>query len=62
MIKLNDQHLLRCPCHFSLFDPQRDGEWISGPAMRRTYAFQYSAGPVDLIVTGIDADLEKRLI
>lgn len=62
VINLNDQHLLRCPCHFSLFDPERDGAWISGPAMRRTYPFEYAAGPADLTVTGIDADLEKRLM
>lgn len=61
LIKLSDAHELRCPCHFSLFDPQRDGAWISGPALRRTYRFKYGVRGDDLEVTGIEADLERRL-
>ena len=61
VIKL-DQLQLRCPCHFSLFDPQRDGAWISGPAQRRTFQFQYDARDRDLLITGVEADLERRLL
>lgn len=61
VIKLDGQ-MLRCPCHFSLFDPQRDGAWISGPALRRTYGLQYELRASDLVVTGVEADLERRLL
>ena len=61
VIKLDGQHL-RCPCHFSLFDPQRDGAWISGPALRRTYRLRYEIRASDLIVTDVEADLERRLL
>lgn len=61
IIKLDGQNL-RCPCHFSLFDPQRDGAWISGPALRRAYRFRYEARQSDLVVTDIEADLERRLL
>lgn len=61
VIKLDGQSL-RCPCHFSLFDPQRDGAWISGPALRRTYRFRYATRESDLVVTDIEADLERRLL
>jgi len=61
VIKLDGQNL-RCPCHFSLFDPQRDGAWISGPALRRTYRLRYEVRASDLVVTGVEADLERRLL
>jgi Rieske Fe-S protein len=61
VIKLDGRNL-RCPCHFSLFDPQRDGAWISGPALRRTYRFRYEVRGNDLVVTNIEADLERRLL
>ena len=62
VIKLNDEHKLRCPCHFSLFDPERDGAYIAGPALRRTFEFRYSVAGADLTVTGVEADLERRLL
>ncbi|MDB5480059.1 MAG: hypothetical protein JWO83_1112 [Caulobacteraceae bacterium] len=62
VIKLTDDHQLRCPCHFSLFDPLRDGAWIAGPAMRRTYRFDHRVKGPDLVITGIEADLERRLL
>ena len=62
VIRLTDEHQLRCPCHFSLFDPMRDGAWISGPAMRRTYRFDYRVKGPDLVITGVEADLERRLL
>lgn len=62
VIKLTDDHQLRCPCHFSLFDPLKDGAWIAGPAMRRTYRFDYRLKGSDLVITGIEADLERRLL
>jgi Rieske Fe-S protein len=62
VIKLTDDHQLRCPCHFSLFDPLKDGAWISGPAMRRTYRFDYRVKGPDLVIAGIEADLERRLL
>ena len=61
IIKLDGQ-TLRCPCHFSLFDPLRDGAWISGPALRRTYRLRYESHASDLVVTGVEADLERRLL
>lgn len=61
VIKL-DGEKLRCPCHFSLFDPLRDGAWISGPALRRTYRLKYERRTSDLMVTDIEADLERRLL
>lgn len=57
-----DGERLRCPCHFSLFDPQRDGAWISGPALRSTYQFRYEVHTSDLVVTDVEADLERRLL
>jgi Rieske Fe-S protein len=62
VIKLGDDHQLRCPCHFSLFDPLRDGAWVAGPAMRRTYRLDYRVKGPNLVVTGIEADLERRLL
>jgi Rieske Fe-S protein len=62
VIKFTDDHQLRCPCHFSLFDPLKDGAWISGPAMRRTYRFDYHVKGPDLVINGIEADLERRLL
>jgi arsenite oxidase small subunit len=61
VIKLDGQ-LFRCPCHFSLFDPQHDGAWISGPALRRTFRLQYETKASGLTVTGVEADLERRLL
>jgi Rieske Fe-S protein len=57
-----DGERLRCPCHFSLFDPQRDGAWISGPALRNTYRFRYEVLASDFVITGVEADLERRLL
>lgn len=62
VIKLDDAHQLRCPCHFSLFDPQRDGAWISGPAARGTYQLEYAVGSDALVVSALEADLERRLL
>ena len=62
VIRLTEDHQLRCPCHFSLFDPLKHGAWIAGPAMRRTYRFDYRVKGADLLVTGIEADLERRLL
>jgi len=61
VIKLDGENL-RCPCHFSLFDPLRDGAWISGPALRRTYRFRYIVTVSEIVVTDIEADLERRLM
>lgn len=61
VIKLDGENL-RCPCHFSLFDPQRDGAWISGPALRQTFRLRYEVRTFDLVVTGVEADLERRLL
>jgi len=61
VIKLDGENL-RCPCHFSLFDPQRGGAWISGPALRSTYRLRYELQASDLVVTGVEADLEGRLL
>ena len=61
VIKLDGQ-VLSCPCHFSLFDPQRDGAWISGPALRRTYGLQFAIRASDLVVTGVATELERRLL
>ena len=57
-----DGHNLRCPCHFSLFDPERDGAWISGPALRRTYQFRFEVDGTNLVVTDVEAALERRLL
>ena len=62
VLNLDDARRLRCPCHFSLFDPLRDGAWIAGPAMRRTYRFEHSIRSDELVITGIEADLERRLL
>lgn len=62
VIKFTEEHQLRCPCHFSLFDPLKAGAWISGPAMRRTYRFDYRVKGPDLVITGVEADLERRLL
>ena len=61
VIKL-DGHLLRCQCHFSLFDPQHDGAWISGPALRSTFRLRYETKASGLTVTGVEADLARRLL
>ena len=61
VIRLDGQ-TLRCPCHFSLFDPERDGEWISGPALRRTYQFRFEVDSSNLVVTDVEAALERRLL
>ena len=61
VIHLDGQNL-RCPCHFSLFDPERDGAWISGPALRRTYRFRFEVGGANLVVTDVEAALERRLL
>ena len=61
VIRLDGQ-TLRCPCHFSLFDPEREGSWISGPALRRTYRFRFNVFDTNILVTDIEAALERRLI
>ena len=61
ILKLDGRNL-RCPCHFSLFDPRHDGAWISGPALRRTYQLRYETRASDLIVTGVEAELDRRLL
>ena len=62
VLGLNETHQLRCPCHFSLFDPRRDGAWIFGPAPRGAYRLEHSVSGRALVVTGIEADLERRLL
>ena len=61
VVKLDGQNL-RCPCHFSVFDPQREGAWISGPALRATYRLRYEIRASSLVVTDVEADLERRLL
>jgi len=52
---------LQCPCHGGRFDPQRGGARLSGPPPRSTYRFKYSLSRKDLVIVGIEAELERRL-
>jgi nitrite reductase/ring-hydroxylating ferredoxin subunit len=38
-----DHPLMVCPCHFSVFDPARDGACIEGPSTRGLYRFRIEA-------------------
>lgn len=62
VLKLEDSHRLRCPCHFSMFDPAAGGAWISGPAPRGAWRFAAHEEGGDLVVTAIEAEVERRLM
>ena len=36
-----DHPLLVCPCHFSVFDPQKEGALLEGPAERGLFRFRF---------------------
>jgi nitrite reductase/ring-hydroxylating ferredoxin subunit len=63
IVALNDAtHELQCPCHGGRFDPQREGAWLSGPPPRSAYRFQYHFTRDDLEITGVEAELRRRLL
>ena len=47
--------LFVCPCHFSAFDPARNGSRISGPAPRGLYRFRVSAGKTEVQILEVEA-------
>jgi|TARA_Y100000310_G_scaffold270358_2_gene284136 nitrite reductase/ring-hydroxylating ferredoxin subunit len=49
-----DHPLLVCPCHFSVFDPMRDGEVINGPAQRGLYRFRLSTRGSNVQITHVE--------
>jgi Rieske Fe-S protein len=63
VVALNDSaHELQCPCHGGRFDPQREGAWLGGPPPRSAYQFQYRVTRDDLEITGVEAELRRRLL
>lgn len=53
---------LLCSCHFSTFDPMKNGAYIEGPALRDTYRFQFAVMAEAVQVTGIEDEIEERLL
>ncbi len=49
-----DHPMFVCPCHFSVFDPLKEGAPISGPAWRGLYRFQVEEGRESVRVTGVE--------
>lgn len=46
--------LMVCPCHFSAFDPLRDGANISGPAGRGLYRFRVHENENTIFITSVE--------
>lgn len=50
-----DHPVLGCPCHFSVFDPVREGESVIGRALAPLPRVRLEARGDDLFATGIEA-------
>lgn len=50
-----DHPMLGCPCHFSVFDPLRDGDVVIGKALYPLPRVRLEARGGDLYATGIEA-------
>jgi nitrite reductase/ring-hydroxylating ferredoxin subunit len=57
-----DNRQLACLCHGSRFDPAEGGKYLSGPARRDVWKFGYHIASGAIIVDGIEADIEGRLL
>lgn len=62
IIDLTDSKELLCTCHSSTFDPLNRGAWIMGPAERGTYQFDCDITADNLRITGIESEIEERLL
>lgn len=51
----SDQPQLTCPCHFSVFAPERAGAAVSGPAVRPLRRIRLELRGGDLYATGLEA-------
>ncbi len=47
--------LFLCPCHFSVFNPLREGEKLSGPAHRGLYRFNLNVQGDTITITHVEA-------
>ena len=49
--------IFQCACHFSVFDPAKDGELVSGPAPRGLYRFSLTpTGPRTVRIDAVEED------
>ena len=49
-----DHPVLVCPCHFSIFDPVRDGIRLTGPATRGLYRFRLESRQGRIEIDGVE--------
>lgn len=57
---LPEPPLLVCPCHFSIFDPERGGERVDGPAPRGLYRFGFELAGDRVRIDRVEASLIHR--
>lgn len=50
----SDSPSLVCPCHLSVFAPDRHGEAVSGPAMRALPRIRLELDGEDVVATGVE--------
>ena len=50
----SDSPSLVCPCHLSVFAPDRHGEAVSGPAMRALPRIRLELAGADVVATGVE--------
>lgn len=53
-IEVPDGPILFCPCHFSIFDPSRDGSRLAGPAYRGLYRFVLEEHRSSIVVSRVE--------
>jgi Rieske Fe-S protein len=59
-VTLPEPPLLVCPCHFSVFDPERGGERVAGPAPRGLYRFGLEIAGDRVRIDRVEASLVDR--
>ena len=60
MIQARVNHpVLTCPCHFSAYDPLRDGRRLAGPARRGAYRFRLRIDSEIVVITAVEEDAAR---
>ena len=54
-VEQSDHPVFVCSCHFSVFDPARQGERLAGPAPRGLYRFRSRVDEDCLVITEVEA-------
>ncbi len=53
-VGLPDGPVLLCPCHFSMFDPRKDGSRFAGPAYRGLYRYVLGVSGSSIIIDRLE--------